>query len=111
MGLPTLFYFIWHPGLFRGEARIPKRSYLLFVAVVALSVVAFLKAWDFGLEYQGARYMYVVAAVNMAWAVGLAAAFARAWKAAPSFKFSVVLHWMLFAWLAWYAFPWMGDLP
>jgi hypothetical protein len=27
------------------------------------------------------------------------------------FRFSLFLHWTLFAWLAWCAFPYMGELP
>jgi hypothetical protein len=38
-------------------------------------------------------------------------AFVRTWKMGASFRNSLFVHWMLFAWLAWYAFPYLGELP
>jgi hypothetical protein len=63
------------------------------------------------LEYQGARHTYVVCIVNAAWIAFLWLIFARYWKREPSFKINLLLHWVLFAWLAWYAFPYLGELP
>jgi hypothetical protein len=109
--IPALFFFAWHPGLLRGEPKIPKRSYVLLLVAILLSVADFVISWNWGLHYQGPRYTYVVCAVNVVWAVLLALSFIRAWKNASTFKSSLFLHWMLFAWLAWYAFPYMGELP
>ena len=30
--IPTLFFFVWNPGLFRGEENVPKRSYGLLAS-------------------------------------------------------------------------------
>jgi hypothetical protein len=109
--LPTLLFFLWHPGLFRGEAKIPKRSYVFFLVATALNVVYFISSWKLGVQYQGIRYVQILCAINVAWAGFLGFAFARTWKGKNSFGFSLFLHWMLFAWLAWYAFPYLGELP
>jgi hypothetical protein len=109
--VPTLLFFVWHPGLFRGEAKIPGRSYALLAVVTVLSGVYFVASWKLGLKYQGIHHTSVVCIVNIAWAGFLGLAFARSWRGAPSFKFSLFLHWMLFVWLAWYAFPYLGELP
>jgi hypothetical protein len=74
--LPTLLFFAWHPGLFRGEAKIPKRSYVLFLAATALSVVYFVGSWKWGLLYQGIQHTRIVCGINVAWIVFLALAFA-----------------------------------
>jgi hypothetical protein len=109
--LPTLLFFAWCPGLFRGQVETPKRSYGLFAVATVLSVVYFVASWKWGLQYQGIRYTHIVCIVNIGWAAFLGLIFARSWNRPPSFRFNLFLHWMLFAWLAWYAFPYLGELP
>ena len=111
IAVPTLCFFVWHPGLFHGESKIPKRSYVLLIILILLSAAYFVVSWKWGLQYQGAKFTHVVCGVNALWIVFLALGFARAWRKPPSFRHSLFLHWMLFAWLAWYAFPYMGELP
>lgn len=110
VAVPMLFFFAWNPQLFRGEARIPKRSYVLLLVASVLSILDFVISWNWGLHYEGARYTKEVCLVNILWVGFLAFAFARSWKGTSSFRWSVFVHWMLFAWLAWYAFPWLGEL-
>jgi hypothetical protein len=109
--VPVLLFFLWHPGLFRGATRVPRRSYVLLAVAMALSIVYFIASWNLGLEFEGVEYTRVVCLVNVVWAAFLALAFARAWKEGSSFRASLFLHWMLFAWLAGYAFPYLGELP
>jgi hypothetical protein len=111
VAVPTLLFFAWHPGLFRGEPRIPTRSYALFIVVAILSVIYFVESWKWGLEYQGSRFTHLVCIVNVACVASIGLAFARSWKGASTFKYSLFLHWILFAWLAWCAFPYLGELP
>jgi hypothetical protein len=111
VAVPMLLFFVWHPGLFRGESDVPKRSYGLLVVAVLLSVADFVTSWKWGLQYQGSHHTYGVCAVNVGWVVFLTLAFARGRDKPSSFGFSLFLHWTLFAWLAWYAFPYMGELP
>lgn len=111
VAVPMLLFFVWRPGLFRGEAIVPKRSYVLLAIATVLNVVYFAASWHWGLQYQGPQYVHVVCAVNVAWVAFLIVAFARSWKAPPSFNYSLFVHWMFFAWLAWYAFPYLGELP
>ena len=109
--VPMLLFFAWNPGLFRGEPKIPRRSYVLLLTAILLSVADFVSSWNWGLHYQGPQYLHVVCAVNVAWEVFLAFSFIRAWKNPSTFKSSLFLHWMLFAWFAWFAFPYTGELP
>lgn len=110
---PTLLFFVWNPGLLSGAAEIPKRSYVLFSVATSLSIIYFIASWKLGIRYQGIRYVHVVSTVNVVWAGFLGIGFARSWKgtSSSSFGVSLLLHWMLFAWLAWYAFPYLGELP
>jgi hypothetical protein len=111
VAVPTMLFFVWHPRLFRGAAKVPKRSYLLLIITTLLAVADFVASWSRGLRYQGPRHTYFVCAVKIAWVGFLITAFARSWKASTTFRFSLLLHWMFFAWLAWYAFPDLGELP
>jgi len=108
--LPMLLFFLWNRQLFRGKARVPKRSYVLLALLAALSVIDFVVSWKWGLSYQGPQYTVVVCSVTIAWLAFLGLAFARTRNGTTSFGTSLFLHWMLFAWLGWYAFPWLGEL-
>lgn len=111
VAVPTLLFFAWCPGLFRGQARIPTRSYALFIVAAILSVIYFVESWKWGLEYQGPLFTHVVCIVNIVCLAILGFAFARSWGRASSFGYSLFVHWILFAWLAWCAFPYLGELP
>jgi hypothetical protein len=76
-----------------------------------LSIVYFISGWRLGLQYQGAVYTRAVVIVNVGWAAVLVFASVWTWKKRTSFRTSLLVHWMLFAWLAWYAFPYLGELP
>jgi hypothetical protein len=61
-------------------------------------------------EYQGIGYVVGVAAINvLCWALLGVLAF-RA-RRRPSYGRSLMFHTALFAWLAWCAFPYLGELP
>lgn len=108
--LPGLLFMIWNPQLFRGEGRIPKRTWVLFAAVTILSLLYLSSSWNWGVKYQGLALTALLCSINVAWAGFLSIAFARTWGSATSFWKSLLLHWLLFAWLGWYAFPWLGEM-
>jgi hypothetical protein len=108
---PTLVFFLWQPGLFDGQAKIPKRSYWLFAVAAVLNVVYFISSWKWGLEYQGVKFTHSVCIINIVWVVFLGLALAMNRRRTPSYGVNLFLHWALFAWLAWYAFPYLGELP
>jgi hypothetical protein len=107
--VPVLLFFFWLPGLFFGDGKIPQRTYALLAVAAVLSVVWFAGAWQWGIAYNGVVYTFTLGAVNIAVVSFLAVAFFRNWQKEPSFTTSLVLHWLLFAWLAWCAFPWLGE--
>jgi hypothetical protein len=109
--VPAILFFAWNPGLFRGSGTIPKRSYALLAIATALSACWFVGGWKYGLEYEGASYTRSVCFINILWLGSLWVQFLLKWKSAPSFTTNLLLHWFLFAWLAWYAFPYLGELP
>lgn len=108
--VPPLLFFAWNPGLLRGMGKIPKRSNWLLIAMIVFSAFWFIIGWHDGIHYQGATYVHAVAIVNVAWVALLAVAFTR-YGRYESFVVGVALHWALFLWLAWYALPYLGELP
>jgi hypothetical protein len=109
--VPSVLFFAWHPALFKGGKAFPKRTYVLFIALVVLSVAWFILGWKFGLQYQGTRYTYWVCAINALWIAVLAALLWQSRQRNISFAGNLAVHWLLFAWLAFYAFPYLGELP
>ncbi len=108
--VPTLLFFAWSPGLFRGQALFPKRTIVLLGVLTALSGLYFVGSWTYGIRYQGPHFTHVVCFLNGAWLLLLwITFFSRVGKS--SFVANLLLHWMLFAWLAWYAFPYLGEMP
>jgi hypothetical protein len=108
--VPVIVFFAWNPGLFKGNVRIPKRSWVLLVTLTVLSVVYFAASWRYGNHYQGPVYTAVICAVNVLWIVSLWAIWYRSWRVS-SFRANLLFHATLFTWLAWYAFPYLGELP
>jgi hypothetical protein len=103
--LPTLIFVVWFPS----GVKIPWRSYALLAVAAPLNVIYCFGGWRRGLEYQGLEYTRVVCSLSITWMVFLVFAFALFWKGC-SLRYSLLLHWMLFAWLVWYAFPYLGEM-
>jgi hypothetical protein len=108
--VPALLFLAWNPGLFRGESQIPRRSWLLLIMLSALSIVYFVGSWRYGNQYQGHGYTVAICAVNGVWLVILWAILYRSARLS-SFHANLFFHAALFSWLAWYAFPYLGELP
>jgi hypothetical protein len=109
--VPAVLFFVWNLRLFQGGATVPKRSYVLLIGATFASAFYFIGSWKYGLEYQGTSYTHGVLTFNIIWIASLWLMFVYAWKSKPSFATNLLVHWLLFAWLAWYAFPFMGELP
>ena len=109
--VPSVFFWLWNPHLFAGSSKIPTRTFALFFACVVLTIIWFVESWNFGLQYQGARFTYVTCAFNGILAAAIGALLVVFRKTSPSFRKALAIHWLLFAWLAWCAFPYLGELP
>ena len=109
MMIPALFFFAWNPQLFRSSVKVPRRSYALFAVGAALSLGYFFSRWSEGLEVQGVQYTYNLFALNIAFVAALGFMFAPRWKGPPSFRTNLFLHWALFVWFFWFAFPPFGQ--
>ena len=108
--IPSALFLIWNPKLREGQAIMPRRSLILFGAAASLSALWFYGGWEFGVQYQGEIYTRYILAINLGWLAGILASLRR-YKRAPNFVNNLLFHWLLFTWLSWYAFPYLGELP
>jgi len=96
--------------LLNQQPNVPKRTIVLLGLLTVLTIVDFVFEWNDGVHYRGAHYAIGVCIINLMWLVFVWWAVIR-WKRQPSFRGNLLSHWFLFAWLAWYAFPYLGELP
>lgn len=109
--VPMILFFLRNPGLLvRQQSNLPKRTVGLVGLLSALTILDFVLEWKYGLQYRGAHHTIAVYIINVLWLAVLWWAVVRAWRR-PSFVANLLSHWVLFAWLAWFAFPYLGELP
>lgn len=108
VSVPTILFFLWNPGLFVWQqATLPKRTVGLAALLSLLTIAEFETVWSGAIKYQGAQYTITIFTVNMLCLAVLWWTVIRAWRR-PSFAANLLSHWILFAWIAWYAFPFLG---
>ena len=105
-----LFFCLWCWPVLRGSVTLPTRSIILLILAVILSAASLIFGSRYGVEYQSVSYVVGVAIINIiCWVLlGLLALLAHR---RPSFGHNLGFHAALFAWLAWCAFPYLGELP
>jgi hypothetical protein len=111
--IPVLFaglFWLFSLQLFRGEAAVPKRTFVLVVIAGVWSAAGFIIGWDFGVRYQGRGYTLICLLVSLCM-LAVSAAMLRRARLHPSFNLSLISHTIAFAWLGSYAFPYLGELP
>jgi hypothetical protein len=106
--LPSAFFWVWGIHLFRGSPKVPVRTEALFWLLVVLTVVYFAVSWKYGVTWQGYFHLISVTILNVVAILLLWGLLFRA-KAVPTFNRNLAFHWALVAWLAWFAFPWLGE--
>jgi len=103
-----LIFVVWSSQLLRGRARVPKRTLFLWVATLILSTAWFCVGWEVGREFQGNKYLAMCALASCGFALAVGCALLINLRR-PSFLLSLGAHFLLFAWIATYAFPWIGE--
>jgi hypothetical protein len=95
--------------LFRDRREIPKRSVVVLTVLVLLSVAWFWQGWSYGIQYQGMSHTLYVAVWNAIFVGTASILLSLNWKT-PRFGVNLAFHGVVFSWLAWCAFPWLGEL-
>lgn len=107
---PALVFLGWNKGIGRAtENRIPVRSLLLYLFVAASSVPFLLRGIPYGLEYQGATHTYTVIIENAILALALLLLLISN-RRRPLPWHPIGFNTVLFVWIMWCSFPWLGEL-
>jgi hypothetical protein len=109
--IPVIAFYLWNVRLFGGNPKIPQRTSILVLSALVLNGLYIAAAYRDGVAMQGAGYTYTVCAINCGWTVVLLVLLAVGRKMPPTFGMNLLLQWVTFLWLAWYAFPFFGELP
>ena len=120
LGLPVPLISVFAAGIFalahlrhfKGIPRpIPHFGFTILLTLnTALTALAIIIGWSYGLQYQGAIYTVGVASANCLFC-SLAWALWRVSRRPYCYGSQVIFGFILFAWLFWYALPYMGELP
>lgn len=106
----TLLYLLWVLPIAPEVCRIPTRSMILFFLISTLDAWYFAVGWGYGVEYQGTQHTLIFAIINAVIGMVLFGIWRRN-RCAHSRRSCIVFHGLLFCWLSWCAFPYLGELP
>ncbi|HEV59191.1 MAG TPA: hypothetical protein ENN87_17110 [Phycisphaerales bacterium] len=107
--LVPVAFLLWSGSLWRGEAAIPRRSSNLAIVIFALSVLWLMWVGQGGVQVQGLFHVIMVQGYNV-FIASLLLLLYRINRAGPGLRTSLAYHWLLFAWVGWCAFPWLGPV-
>jgi hypothetical protein len=110
IAIVPVFFWLWCLPVLRGCPTMPRRSFVIFVCAVVLSALWLVFGWGYGIQYQGSGYVAGVTIISVFCWMPLSFLALRAWRC-PSAGRNLAFHVALFSWLAWYAFPYLGELP
>jgi len=108
--LVPLLFAAWSYPLVRGDINIPSRSLWLGLIVIVGNIANFAFAWYDGLRYDSTSHFRDMILLNTAFFLGVTL-LAILGRKRPSPLVNWTFHIALFAWLAFAAFPYFGELP
>jgi len=106
--IPVIFIF-WTRKLYINEGKVPWRSVIFFPIMMLLSIVFLATSWEYGLKYQGKIHTLAMYGCNLLFWVMMIFLYLINRKK-QKFIFNFFFHLVSFIWLAWVAFPWLGEL-
>ena len=106
----TLAYVLWVSPKSSRSSQIPTRSLVAFLSVAALVIIDFLIEWPYATQYRGATHTYFMVGYNLSFLSGMALLWSRN-RRSPGVANAASFHGIMFCWVAWCAFPYLGELP
>jgi hypothetical protein len=100
---------VWSLSALHGGTTIPNRSLILMIVAVALSAIWWVIGFDVGIKYNGATYVAGITTINLA-CYAVMGVLAIAGRLHPTYARNLMFHGVLFGWLAWMAFPYLGEI-
>ena len=102
-------YFIWSLFFIKKPFLIPKPTIILAGIFILLSIVFNINSYKYGLQYQGQAHTFLMYGYNIA-IIGLLTFILKRNMSAPNIINGLGFNIVLFSWLGWVAFPWLGEL-
>jgi len=87
-----------------------RNQFFLVLALILLNIWYLSGSFGYGTKYQGAVHTNLVAGINVVVFLSLLVSAYLAWRR-PSLPHVRTNNLVLFVFLAWYAFPYLGELP
>jgi hypothetical protein len=101
---------LWCLPIFKGAPDVPVRSLVLFALAISLSALNLVMGYEYSLRWQGRPYAIGVVLISILMWSFLASLAWLAWRRRTP-ALNNAFHISLFAWLAWYSLPTLGELP
>jgi len=105
----AIFFIVWSFPTLRIHPALPRRSIWLFLLFAPMSALFLWASWPYGLKYQGLHHTVLVSTFNAAFILALSG-LVIVGRRSPARFISLAFHTLLFGWLGWCAFPWLGEL-
>lgn len=105
----TAFYFAFSFFTINKHFVISKPTIILTCIFVLLSIAFNIMVYKYGVKYQGLLHTLLMYGYNVFFIALLALIYKRN-KSAPTFYGCLGFNIVLFSWLGWVAFPWLGEL-
>jgi hypothetical protein len=105
----ALIFVVWSFPRLRIPTKLPLRSMILFTLVATLSLVLLRTSWLDGMQHQGGYHTRLLAVCNGILLLALLCLLFAGLRR-PSPVVNLTFHTILFSWVAWSAFPWLGEL-
>lgn len=105
--LVPIVFAVWSLPLLWGRV-VPSRSIVLLICTAVISSLWLIFGFRKGIHHQGFSYVTSVIVIGIGWWVLLGMLAFIAWRW-PSMGRNYLLQVVLFIWLAWYAFPYLGE--
>lgn len=103
-------FLLWSRGLADGRYGVRHRTIVGFSAVLLLSALWLIVNLGYGPKYQGVRGYLALWAIEVVSWTAVVVLMKRV-RARPTFSSTFALGLVFFGWLAWAAFPWLGEMP
>ena len=105
----TIFYLIWSFTFVKQPDSIPKPTAILAAICIVLSVAFNISSYKYGIQYQGQLHTYLMYFFNLILIIFMCSLF-KSNKSNPNNYNGLGFNVLLFSWLGWVAFPWLGKL-
>lgn len=103
-----IIYLLWSFPLATGQKQIPTRTNIISITLVLLSFIYLMMGWQYGITYQGFFHVISMYVFNILfWSILLVLNLIN--RSSPAFLTNILYHGILFIWLSWVAFPWLGE--